>query len=99
MREPNHERFTAANDMLRGFLKRLVQESNFSESVSEGDLRAVSEQICNPVSQVGEASRRATLDGYLQQQIAEYVHNLRALQDALEKMQCLLLARKLAGAR
>jgi len=44
--------------------------------------------------EIGDASRSATLDTSLQQEIAEYVKNLRALQGALEKVRCVMLARQ-----
>lgn len=92
--DPKHERFTAANDELRGFLRRVDGLVNGTQSVSEGDLRSVSQRIANLAPEVGDASRGATLDQSLQEEIAEYVRNLRALQTALERVRCIMLARK-----
>ena len=89
-----YERFTAANDELRGFLRRVDGLANGTQSVSEGDLRSVSQRIANLGPEVGDASRGATLDQPLQEEIAEYVRNLRALQTALERVRCVMLARK-----
>lgn len=89
-----HERFAAANQELRGFLRRVDGLVRGTESVSEGDLRAVSQRIANLAPEVGDAARGATLDQQLQEEIAEYVRNLRALQTALEKVRCVMLARK-----
>jgi hypothetical protein len=89
-----HERFIAANDELRGFLRRVDGLANGTQSVSEGDLRSVSQRIANLGPEVGDASRGATLDQPLQEEIAEYVRNLRALQSALERVRCIMLARK-----
>jgi len=89
-----YERFTAANDELRGFLRRVDGLANGTQSVSEGDLRSVSQRIANLGPEVGDASRGATLDQPLQEEIAEYVCNLRALQRALERVRCVMLARK-----
>jgi ABC-type phosphate transport system auxiliary subunit len=90
-----HERFVAANEELRGFLHRVDGLVRGTDSVSEGDLRSVSQRIANLAPEVGDASRGANLDAQLQQEIAEYVRNLRALQTALEKVRCVMLARKL----
>ena len=92
--ELKHERFVAANDELRGFLHRVDGLVGGTESVTEGDLRSVSQRIANLAPEVGDASRGASLDRQLQQEIAEYVRNLRALQDALERVRCVMLARK-----
>lgn len=99
MKESNHERFAAANDVLRGFLRRLTSEANALESVSEGDLQSVSKQISEPPSEIGAASRGAALDEYLQREIAEYVRNFRDLQTTLDKMHLWMRARKLSSAR
>jgi hypothetical protein len=93
-KELKHEQFAAANDELRGFLHRVDGLARGTESVSEGDLRSVSQRIANLAPEVGDASRGATLDEPLRQEIAEYVRNLRALQTALEKVRCVMLARK-----
>jgi hypothetical protein len=89
-----HERFVAANEELRGFLRRVDGLANGTQSVSEGDLRSVSQRIANLAPEVGDASRGAALDEEVREEIAEYVRNLRALQTALEKVRCVMLARK-----
>jgi hypothetical protein len=94
MKQLKYERFAAANDELRGFLRRVDGLTNGTESVSDGDLRSVSQRIANLGPEVGDASRGATLDEPLQQEIAEYVRNLRALQSALERVRWVMLARK-----
>lgn len=91
---PKHERFAAANEELRGFLERVDGLANGTASITEGDLRAVSQRIANLSPEVGEASRGEVLDQQVQLEIAEYVRNLRALQSALEKVRCIMLARK-----
>ena len=89
-----YERFAAANEELRGFLHRVDGLARGTGSVSEGDLRSVSHRIANLAPEVGDASRGATLDERLRVEIAEYVRNLSALQIALEKVRCVMLARK-----
>jgi hypothetical protein len=90
MTELNHEGFAVAINELRGFLRRM----DATESVSEGDLRTVSHRIANLAPEVGEASRSATLNKFLQTEIAEYVRNFRALQAALDRLRFAMLARK-----
>ena len=92
--ELKHERFAAANDELRGFLHRVDGLTNGTATVSEGDLRSVSQRIANLAPEVGDASRGADLDENVRHEIGEYVRNLRALQLALEKVRCVMLARK-----
>jgi hypothetical protein len=94
MKHPNHDGFAAANEELRGFLRRVDGLALGTESVSEGDLKSVSQRIANLDPHVGEAARGEVLDTRLQLEIAEYVRNLRALQMALEKVRCVMLARK-----
>ena len=91
---PKHERFAAANEELRGFLERVDGVANGIASVTDGDLRAVSQRIANLSPEVGDASRGETLDSQLQMEIDEYVRNLRSLQNALEKVRCIVMARK-----
>jgi len=92
--ERKHERFAAANNELRSFLNRVDGLTSGTENVSEGDLRSVSQRIANLAPEVGDASRGADLDDSVRHEIGEYVRNLRALQLALEKVRCVMLARK-----
>jgi len=94
MEHPKYKRFSAANEELRGFLRRADGLANGTASISEGDLKSLSQRIANLAPEVGEASRGETLDEILQNEIAEYVKNLRALQTSLEKVRCIMLARK-----
>ena len=90
-----HERFLSANQELIGFLHQVDGLTNGTSSITEKDLRCLSERISSLAPDVGDASRGETLDAGLQQEIAEYVKNLRALQTALEKVNCFMLARKM----
>lgn len=89
-----HERFLAANQELRDFLSRVDGMTTGTCSITEKDLRSLSQRLSILAPEVGDASRGETLDSGLQQEIAEYVKNLRALQTALEKVRCFMLARK-----
>jgi hypothetical protein len=90
-----HERFLSANQDLLGFLRRVDGLTTGTCSITEKDLKSLSEHLSSLAPEVGDASRGETLDAGLQQEIAEYVKNLRALQTALEKVRCYMLARKL----
>ena len=90
-----HERFLAANRELRDFLRRVEGLTTGTCSITEGDLKALSQRISTLAPEVGDASRSETLNLELRGEIAEYVNNLRALQIALEKVRCVMLARKM----
>src|SRR5258708_35926334 len=90
-----HERFLSANQELIDFLHQVDGLTNGTSSITEKDLRSLSERISSLAPDVGDASRGETLDAGLQQEIAEYVKNLRPLQAALEKVNCFMLARKM----
>jgi hypothetical protein len=89
-----HERFLSANEELRDFLKRIEGLASGTCSVSERDLHALSQRLSTLAPEIGDASRGETLDTGLRNEVAEYVRNLRSLQTALEKVRCIMLARK-----
>ncbi len=62
--------------------------------MNERDLKQFSLRLLTLAPEIGDASRSATLDTSLHQEITEYVKNLRALQGALEKVRCVMLARQ-----
>jgi hypothetical protein len=95
MENSKHARFTSANQELSEFLRRVDGLAAGTESITEGDLQALSNRLSVLAPEVGDASRGSTLDSALQDQIAIYVKNLRALQEALEKVRCVMIARKL----
>jgi predicted nucleic acid-binding Zn-ribbon protein len=90
-----HERFVSANDELRDFLHRVEGLASGTCSIGESDLQSLSQRLSNLAPEIGDASRGETLDADLQNEIAKYVKNLRALQTALEKVRCFMLARKM----
>jgi hypothetical protein len=89
-----HARFQSANQKLRDFLRRAEGLATRSGTVTESDLKQFSLRLITLAPEIGDASRSATLDTSLQQEIAEYVKNLRALQGALERVRCVMLARQ-----
>jgi hypothetical protein len=101
MDQHKHERFLSANQELRGFLRRLENLANGTGTITDVDLKALSQRLTFLAPEVGDASRSETLDAGLRSEVAEYVKNLRALQNALEKVRCIMLARKaqLEGAK
>ena len=101
MDQHKHERFLSANQELRGFLRRVENLVNGTGTVTDVDLKALSQRLTYLAPEVGDASRGETLDAGLRIEVAEYVKNFRALQDALEKVRCIMLARKgqLEGAK
>ncbi len=95
MNSQKHERFAAANQELSQFLRRVDGLATGTDSITERDLQALSQRISTLAPEVGDASRGERLDHEIQNEIAEYVTNLRALQTALERVRCVMLARKL----
>jgi hypothetical protein len=94
MASNKHERFLSANKELRDFLQRVEGLASGTSSISERDLQALSQRLSTLAPEIGDASRAETLDTGLRNEVAEYVGNLRALQTALEKVRCIMLARK-----
>ncbi len=101
MDQHKHERFLSANQELHDFLDRVENLTRGTGTITDRDLKALSQRLSNLTPEVGDASRSETLDADLRNEVAEYVKNLRALQTALEKVQCIMLARKqqLEGAK
>ena len=95
MERNKRERFLAANQELRDFLRRAEGLMTGTSTISEGDLQSLSRHLSTLAPEVGDASRSETLDAGLRNEVAEYVNNLRALQTALEKVRCVMLARKM----
>lgn len=94
MENQKHERFAVANRELGEFLRRVDCLAKGTESITEGDLESLSRRLSMLAPVVGDASRGETLDESLQNEIATYVKNLRALQIALERVRYIMLARK-----
>jgi len=94
MDNPVHAHFLSANQELREFLRRAEGLANGTATVTEDDLARVSLRLANLAPEIGDASRGETLNADLQDEIGEYVKNLRSLQGALEKIRCVMLARR-----
>ena len=101
MNQSKHERFLSANQGLRDFLLRVENLAKGTAVLTDSDLKVLSLRLSTLAPEVGDASRSETLDAGLRSEVAEYVKNLRALQTALEKVRCIMLARKhqLEGAK
>jgi hypothetical protein len=95
MESNKHERFLTANEELRDFLQRVKGLASGTCSISDRDLQVLSQRLSTLAPEIGDASRSETLDADLRNEVAEYVKNLRALQTALEKVRCFMLARKM----
>lgn len=93
MERAKHKRFFAANQELRDFLRRAEGLASWSDTVSEDELKAIWLRLLELAPEVEDASGCATLDAELQEEIAAYVKNLRALQQAVETIRCVMLAR------
>jgi hypothetical protein len=94
MDNDKHERFLSANKELRDFLQRVEGLASGTCSINERDLKALSQRLSTLAPEIGDADRVETLDADLRNEMAQYVNNLRALQIALDKVRCVMLARK-----
>ena len=94
MEQHKHERFLSANEELRDFLQRAEGLASGTGSINERDLKVLSQRLSTLAPEIGDASRGETLDADLQNEMAQYVNHLRALQIALEKVRCVMLTRK-----
>lgn len=90
-----HERFQAANQELREFLRRVEDLANGAGTVTEAELKTILDRMLNLAPEVGDSSRSETLDRNLLDGIEEYVRNFRALQRAVEKIRCVISGRRL----
>jgi hypothetical protein len=91
----SHERFRAANQELREFLRRVESLANGSVRVREAELKTILDRMLNLAPEIGDASRSEILDGNLLNGIEEYVQNFRALQRAIEKIRSIMMGRRL----
>ncbi len=82
----SHERFIAGNQELREILRRAEGVGSADGRVTEEDLTAIGVRLQNLTPEVGDASRSETLDVRSLGEVAEYVKNLRTLQQAIEKI-------------
>jgi hypothetical protein len=93
MERAKHSRFFAANQELRTFLRRAEGLASWSDTISEEALMAIWHRLLDLAPEVEDASGCEMLDVELQEEIAAYVKNLRALQQAVETIRCVMLAR------
>ena len=89
----NHERFFAANQDLRDFLRRTEGLASRSDTLNEEELKVVWPRLPDLAREVEHESNCEILDAELQEEIAAYVKNLRALQQAVETIRCVMLTR------
>lgn len=93
MERAKHKRFFAANQELRDLLRRAEGLASWSDTASEEELKAIWHRLLDLAPEVEEGSGCEMLDALLQEEIAAYVKNLRALQQAVETIRCVMLAR------
>jgi len=91
--EDKHIRFSAANEEVSCFLRRVENLSEGTYWITERDLRELAKCL-DALGPELRAAQSPETDPGLRQEIDRYIANLRALQPALEKVQCIMLARK-----
>jgi|SRR5690242_7230378 hypothetical protein len=84
MQNQLHARFLLANRELSEFLHRAQGLATDPRAVTEDELKIISAHLITVAPEVGDAARGETLDADLQEDVAEYVKNLRALRSTLE---------------
>jgi hypothetical protein len=93
MEHTKHPRFFAANLELRSFLRRAEALASRSDTLKEEELEAIWPVLVDLTPEVEDAYGCEMLDGELQHEIAAYVKSLRSLQQAIETIRCVMLAR------
>lgn len=93
-RPAKHKRFVAANLELRAFLRRAEGLAGWAETVSEEELRGIWHRLVELAPEMQDGTGCDTLDTELQEELAAYVKNLRALQEAAETIRCVMLVRR-----
>jgi hypothetical protein len=88
-----HQRFFAANQELRDFLRRAEGLASQSGTVNEEELNAIWPRLPDLAPEVEDTAGCEMLDDELQEEIAAYVKNFRALQQTVETIRCVILAR------
>jgi len=96
-----YQQFAEANHEFSEFLRKVDGLTNGTESVTEGDLQSLSQSLAALAPMAGEVLAAQAHDNEQQNDVTEYIRNLRSLQTALETVHCVMLARKtqLDGAR
>ena len=94
MNQTRHDRFYYANQLLRRYLRRIEGVLRGTGTICEVDLPELSQRLSNCDFSVGESSRGEILDANLQKEIGEYVTNLLAVQNALERVRRAALTRR-----
>jgi hypothetical protein len=90
--EKMHPRSLSANQELRCFLQCLESVADGTRTVTDQDLDNISLRLMTLAPQIGDASRSETLDTTLQNEVAEYVKNIGALQGVMKKVRCAMTA-------
>jgi hypothetical protein len=93
MERAKHQRFFAANRELRDFLRRAEGLASQSGTANEEELNAIWPRLQDLAAVAEDTGGCETLDDELQEEIAAYVKNLRALQQTVETIRCVMLAR------
>ncbi len=101
MESQNYQQFATANQEFSIFLQKVAGLTNGTDSITEGDLQSLSRHLAALAPIAGEVLAAQAHENEHQDDVTEYVMNLRSLQTALETIHCVMLARKaqLDGAR
>jgi hypothetical protein len=91
------DRFLSANRELRNFLQRVNGLVHGTGDVGPAELRALGGLLDAMAPEIADSSTAVSADAVLQaqfqEQFQEYVGNLRAVQESLEHVRCVMFAR------
>jgi hypothetical protein len=89
-----HQRFAAANQELSEFLRKVDGLANGTELITEHDLQSLSQRLSDLAPEVADGLKAQASAHGQQDELLEYIGNLRTLQTSLETVYCVMLARK-----
>lgn len=95
MQSAKRQRFVDANSELRVFLRQAEGvASGWTDTVNANELWSIWCRLIELVPELNEHCGCESVDAEFQKEIAEYVKNLKVLQQAAETIRCAMLARR-----
>ena len=86
--------FASANLELYAFLSRVDGLVQGTSDLDAKDVRAIGRLLETMSPEIANAPRNVSDDACAQEQVQQYISNLRSLQVSLEQVRCVMLARR-----